>query len=104
MNEKLLPETLKELWKPVEEGQLTHEQFGQQQQSWLEEHRNIWRGALLLDGFNELRESLLNELGAYIGLQDGAEIERRCRVGSRGVEDEWHQKVVSPSGALVERF
>src|SRR5262245_23937821 len=68
--EKLLPEVLKELWQSVDEQRLSREQFYDEQQRHLDAYRQIWRCALALEGHPDLRESLLWELGTYVGCDD----------------------------------
>ncbi len=101
---KLLPDVLKELWQAVEENRFTREQFCDEQERLFDEYRNNWAEALTLGGFHDLKESLLRELASYVGCQDLAEIERRCSVGWRDVEDEWHKRVESGSSESVQRF
>ncbi len=102
---KLLPDALKDLWEAVDEKRVTSEQFYREQQRLLEAHRNMWREALVLNGYTTLRESLLHELGEYVACNDLNELERRCSIGWKGVEDEWHERVdPSPSALAIEQF
>ncbi len=100
--EKLLPDVLKELWQTVEEEHLDDQQFYAEKERLLEEYRRRWSRALILDGRRELKDSLLRELGSYLGNTDFEEIERRCGISWKGVEDEWHQKV--GNGQSIEFF
>src|SRR5262249_42559184 len=102
--EKLLPEVLKELWQSVDEQRFSGEQFYYEQQHHLDGYRQIWREALALEGHQHLRESLLWELGAYVGCDDLTEIERRCMIGWKGVEEEWYQRVDPASDGSIEHF
>src|SRR5262245_52411270 len=95
---RLLPDVLEELWQAVEDNRFTREQFWEEKEKLFEEYRNNWAEALTLGGSRDLKESLLKELASYTGSQDMAEIERRCEVGWRGVEEEWQERVESGSG------
>jgi dTDP-4-amino-4,6-dideoxygalactose transaminase/2-polyprenyl-3-methyl-5-hydroxy-6-metoxy-1,4-benzoquinol methylase len=101
---KLLPDVLKERWQAVEENRFTKEEFGDEQEKLFEEYRNTWAEALMLEGSRDLKESLLKELASYTGCRDKAEIEGRCSVAWRDVEDEWHERVKSGSSESIERF
>jgi ubiquinone/menaquinone biosynthesis C-methylase UbiE len=103
--EKLLPDALKDLWETVDEADFTSEQFCSEQERLLEVDRDVWREALILKGSTNLRESLLRELGEYVGCNDLYELERRCRIGWKSVEDEWHERVAtSASAQAIEQF
>ncbi len=101
---KLLPDLLKDLWQTVDEVGFTGEHFYYEKERLLDECRNTWAQALILDGHQILKESLLCELGSYVGCEDLAEIERRCSIGWKQVEDEWHERVDPAIGQSVERF
>jgi 2-polyprenyl-3-methyl-5-hydroxy-6-metoxy-1,4-benzoquinol methylase len=102
---KLLPDALRDLWETVDERHFTSEQFYREQQRLLEQHRDVWREALILNGSASLRESLLRELGEYVGSNDLDELEHRCSIGWKHVEDEWHERVDPSPGALaIEQF
>src|SRR5712692_3182441 len=102
--EKLLPDVLKDLWQTVDEGRFTGEHFYCEKEHLLDECRNTWAQALILDGHQILKESLLSELGSYVGCEDLAEIERRCSIGWKQVEDEWQERVDPAMGQSIERF
>jgi SAM-dependent methyltransferase len=100
----LLPDRLKALWRRVERGELTHDAFTAQQAQLLDECRRVWADALRLEGYQDLGESLLAELGAYLGGPDVAEIERRCRSAVADLKREWDTRVRPDSRASIERF
>jgi mycofactocin glycosyltransferase len=103
--DKLLPDALKDLWETVDEGLLSRHAFYREQRRLFGVHRRVWREALVLNGYAKLRESLLRELGQYVGCSDLTELERRCSLGWKGVEDEWHERVdPSPSALAIEQF
>lgn len=106
MLSQLLPDALQDLWQKVDEGQLSSDQFYREQQRRLAEHRAVWRAALILREYSSsLRESLLRELGDYVGCDDLSEAERRCSIAWKGVEDEWHAQVDSaPRASAIEQF
>lgn len=102
--EKLLPDVLKDLWQTVDEQHFTGVQFYYEKERLLDEYRRRWGCALVLDGHPNLKDSLLWELGRYVGCGDFVEIERRCSIAWKGVEDEWHQKVEDGSSQSIDRF
>jgi SAM-dependent methyltransferase len=103
--EKLLPEVLKDLWETVDELSFTGEQFYSEKERLLDNYRQIWKRAILLPGYDNLRDSLLSELSGYLGLSDLTEVERRCKISWRNVEDEWHGTVdASRSATSIEHF
>ncbi len=101
---KLLPDLLKDLWQTVDEVRFTGEHFYYEKERLLDEYRRTWSQALILDGHRDLKESLLCELGSYVGCEDLAEIERRCSIGWKQVEDEWHERVNPGISHSIERF
>jgi SAM-dependent methyltransferase len=101
---KLLPDLLKDLWQAVDEVRFTGEQFYDEKERLLDEYRRTWSQALVLNGHGSLKESLLWELGCYVGCDDLAEIERRCSIGWKQVEDEWHERVDPAISHSIERF
>jgi dTDP-4-amino-4,6-dideoxygalactose transaminase/SAM-dependent methyltransferase len=102
--ETLLPDTLKTLWEAVEEQRFTDDQFSSEQQRLLDEYRCTWRDALIVNAHQDLRDSLLLELGEYVGCDDLAEVERRCGISWKGVEDEWHERVDPGSSRTIQEF
>jgi 2-polyprenyl-3-methyl-5-hydroxy-6-metoxy-1,4-benzoquinol methylase len=105
MADQLLPDALTDLWETVDEQLFTGDQFYSEQQRLLELHRDVWREALVLNGYTDLRESLLRELGEYVGCNDLNELERRCSLGWKQVEEEWQERVnPSPSAQAIEQF
>ncbi len=102
--EKLLPDVLKDLWQAVDEQQFTADEFYYEKERLLDEHRQTWSQALILDGHQNLKESLLWELGSYVRCEDLLEIERRCGIGWKQVEEEWHERVDPASSGSIARF
>jgi 2-polyprenyl-3-methyl-5-hydroxy-6-metoxy-1,4-benzoquinol methylase len=102
--EKLLPDLLKELWQRVERNELVMEEFNLQQERGIAHYRKIWSDALLLEGYQELQKSLLDELGLYVGCQDSAEIQLRCTEAVENLAREWREKVDPTDRKSVEDF
>ncbi len=102
---KLLPDALEQLWYTVEEDKITSDEFCVEQERLIEQYRDTWRQALVIDGHARLKESLLCELGEYVAGSDLQELESRCSISWKTVEDEWHERVdPSPGIAAIERF
>jgi mycofactocin glycosyltransferase len=102
--EKLLPSVLKELWQAVERGQSTKEQYIAEKERLLDEYRGQWRQALALAHEPDLKQSLLRELSLYVKCDDLDEIERRCVIGSKAVEEEWDRHVTKVTDLAVQQF
>ncbi|MBI3330388.1 MAG: class I SAM-dependent methyltransferase [Nitrospinae bacterium] len=102
--EKLLPDQLKELWQSVVQKQLTTEAFTSEQERLLAEYRNTWKRALLLEGYEDLPESIFAELGRYVGCEDLAEVQLRCTHAVANVKREWQEKVDPGNRQSVEQF
>ena len=100
----LLPDRLKELWGRVERKQLTVSDAGYQQGRLLDEYRAIWTQALILEGQEDLRQSLLSELAAYLGCADLAALESRCKDATRALSDDWRRMVDPADTRSIERF
>jgi 2-polyprenyl-3-methyl-5-hydroxy-6-metoxy-1,4-benzoquinol methylase len=102
--EELLPEQLDALWRRVENAELSHEEFDETYTRLLARYRDMWEQALLLDGHTSLKESLLAEVGMYLGLESLIEAERRCREAAKAVQSQWRERVVDGSRASIEAF
>lgn len=100
----LLPDRLKDLWHAVQDGRHTPDEYTEAHGRWLEEHRQIWARALLLDGEQDLTRSLLVELARYTGCDDLAEVRRRCQQGGADVKREWQEKVRPADRGSIARF
>jgi SAM-dependent methyltransferase len=102
--DKLLPDRLKELWGRVQRNQLTAADAGYRQERLLDEYRAIWTQALILEGQEDLRQSLLSELAAYLGCDDLAALESRCQEATRALSDDWRSMVDPTDTRSIERF
>ncbi|MGP8089337.1 MAG: hypothetical protein ACLPUX_04470, partial [Syntrophobacteraceae bacterium] len=104
MYRELLPDRLKKLWESVEKGLLSSKEFHKRQELYTLEYRSEWQNALLLNGFSDLRASILSEIGAYTGNPDLKEVETLCMQALARVKGEWREKVASPDKESVELF
>ena len=102
--ENLLPDTLKIMWRYVDEGNLSAEDFQREQERLVGEYRRTWTRALLLENFQDLEESIVSEISGYTGNQDREEIRRRCLHAVAHIKAEWHRNVKDVSRESVERF
>jgi mycofactocin glycosyltransferase len=102
--EELLPDRLKRLWEGVDAQSLTKQEFEIEHMRGLDEFRQIWAKALRLKGHGALRNSLLWEVGEYVGCQDLAEVERRAKHAMEAARDEWHDQVKPDDKTAVERY
>lgn len=102
--ERLLPDQLKELWDSVERKELSAEQFDVEQKRLLTEYRSLWTNTLFLNGYEDLRTSLMGELGLYTNCDDFVEIELRCREAVKSLAQEWRDKVDVTNRQSVESF
>jgi 2-polyprenyl-3-methyl-5-hydroxy-6-metoxy-1,4-benzoquinol methylase len=75
-----------------------------EQERLLAAYRQTWGQALCLAGQQDLSESLLAELGAYMGCTDMAEIRRQCVQAVATLKGEWHQSFVPGDRPSIERF
>ncbi|MHC1728450.1 MAG: class I SAM-dependent methyltransferase [Syntrophobacteraceae bacterium] len=100
----LLPDELVCLWGTVQEGQLSSDRFYQIQDRLLEEYREQWKQALLLDGWSDLPESIVREIGSYLGEQDSGKTRQLCDQALETIRDEWHERVGVIDNDSVELF
>jgi 2-polyprenyl-3-methyl-5-hydroxy-6-metoxy-1,4-benzoquinol methylase len=102
--EKLLPDQLKDFWQTVVRHEHTAEDYTHEYDRLLAEYRQTWERALILDGHQDLRESLLAELGRYTQCEDIAEVRRRCERAVVSLKREWEDKVQPADHQSIERF
>jgi 2-polyprenyl-3-methyl-5-hydroxy-6-metoxy-1,4-benzoquinol methylase len=102
--EKLLADQLKELWHSVVQQELTAEAFQRMQDRLMADDGEVWKRALLLEGHQDLQESLLYEIGRYTACEDLAEIQRRCLHAVANVRREWQEKVNPHDRRSIEQF
>jgi 2-polyprenyl-3-methyl-5-hydroxy-6-metoxy-1,4-benzoquinol methylase len=101
---KLLPDQLKDYWQAVECHERTAEEYANDYERLLAEYRQTWGRALILDGYHDLQESLLAELGRYTRCDDIAEVQRRCQHAVASLKREWGDKVRPADPRSIERF
>ena len=104
MEQQLLPDRLSELWGRVDARQLTADAAQEEQERLLGEYRTVWARALLRDGHDSLKSSLLAELGAYFRCDDLSLVEARCRHVVDELKVHWERTVEPTDRASVERF
>jgi len=100
----LLPDQLQALWQAVGERRLTAEEFTRKQDGLLAEYRAMWTQALVVEGRENLRDSLLRELGDYVQCEDIDELRRRCERAVETLKGEWHAQVRVGEERAIERF
>lgn len=102
--EKLLPDHLKELWRSVELGRMTREEFTLEQERLVGGYRGRWQAALLCGGQTELESSLVAELALYFGHGETERARLECSDALANVKGEWHEAVDPTDRRSVERF
>jgi SAM-dependent methyltransferase len=102
--EKLLPEHLKDFWQAVVRNEHTAEDYTREYDRALAEYRQIWERALILPEHQDLRQSLLAELGRYTQCVDGAVVQRRCEQAVASLRREWENTVEQADPQSIERF
>jgi hypothetical protein len=70
----------------------------------LDAYRQTWERALILDGHQDLQESLAAELGRYTQCTDKAELQRRCEHAVASLKQEWEDTVQPANRRSIERF
>ena len=100
----LLPDYLRMLWKSVESGRMTADEFAAQETRAVQRCRREWEEALRFRDGEPLEDSLITELGAYLDLDDLADLRVRCMRSSDGIDAEWHEKVPVADTESIESF
>jgi SAM-dependent methyltransferase len=93
-----------ELWQSVEAGQISCEDCLREQEALLERYRAEWKKALLYNGENDLRTSLLREVAAYYHVSDLADIDRWCNSAVDTLKSDWHTTVDLRQRSSIESF
>jgi 2-polyprenyl-3-methyl-5-hydroxy-6-metoxy-1,4-benzoquinol methylase len=101
---ELLPDQLKTLWHAVDQKQLAVDAFMSEQERLLAAYRQTWAQALCLERHQNLSESLLAELGSYMGCADMAAIQYQCEHALTMLKDEWYKIVAPGDRPSIERF
>jgi 2-polyprenyl-3-methyl-5-hydroxy-6-metoxy-1,4-benzoquinol methylase len=102
--EQLLADELKRLWRRVEANELLREDFSLKHQQGLAAYTKIWSDALLLEGYHDLPQSLVHELGLYLKCQDLAELQLHCSRAVENLANLWRDKVDPRDRISVENF
>jgi 2-polyprenyl-3-methyl-5-hydroxy-6-metoxy-1,4-benzoquinol methylase len=102
--QQLLSDQLKAFWQTVLQNQRTTEEYTSEYERQLAEYRQTWEQALILDGQQNLHESLLAELGRYTQCGEIAELQRRCEDAVANVRHEWEATVTAADRRSVEQF
>jgi 2-polyprenyl-3-methyl-5-hydroxy-6-metoxy-1,4-benzoquinol methylase len=102
--QKLLPEYLQEFWQSVESRGDSAEDYTREYDCALAEYRQTWTRALILPAHDDLRESLVSELGSYTQCSDLAEVRHRCEHAVANLKREWENKVLSENRQSIEQF
>jgi len=102
--EKLLPDQLKDFWQTVVRQEHTAEEYTKTYDHLLAGYRQTWERALILDGHQDLQESLVAELGRYTQCADKAEIQRRCEQAVASLKREWEDTVRPTDRRSIEQF
>ncbi len=100
----LLPDRLREVWGEVTAGRLGQEATMDEQERLLANYRTEWRRALLWNGEEDLRASLLREIASYYGIADLAEVEYHCTHAVEIMRHEWEKKIDPGQRASIESF
>src|SRR5687768_2567416 len=88
----LLADRLRQTWQRVEARSISAEQAAADQERWLEEYRDAWRAALLLETEGDLPTSLRREVCAFTG-ESLDEVAARCERAVRAVAEQWKAEV-----------
>jgi SAM-dependent methyltransferase len=99
----LLADRLKQAWLSVEARSISAERASADQERWLEEYRDAWRAALLLDAETDLPASLRRELCAFTE-ESPDEVAQRCERAVRAVAEQWKVQVDPGSRESIERY
>lgn len=99
----LLPDQLRALWQRVDQQEITRAEFLSEQDRLLATYRDIWQRALCFGTHQELLESVVAELGAYVDA-DAEEIQRRCAHALATLKGEWQAKVIPGDPQSVEHY
>lgn len=100
--EKLMPDQLKDLWKEVEQKELTPEAFQREEELKIAGYQKLWQEALCQERHTDLQESLLKELGNYLKCDDMGEIKRRCQASVAMHKEDWETNVDPNNGQSIE--
>lgn len=104
MTSPLLAVRLRRLWEGAERNGLTQEQCAAEEARQVEEFAARWRAALLPPGESDLEHGTLVELGRWRGIDDLAEVRRRCDSSLADLKLHWEATVAAVDSSSVERY
>ena len=103
-SEKPLTTQLRELWARTDTKEITREAAMAEQERLLDEYRQVWIQALLLNGESDLTHSILTEIARRRGIKDLISVRQRCQEAVQSLKRAWHEKVQTVDARNVERF
>src|SRR5215217_5044274 len=92
-SEQPLATELRKLWARVDRQEITTDSAMVQQEGLLDEYRQIWFGALLLNSETDIVHSTLRELASRRGIQDLESVRRRCEQAVQSLKHAWNDKI-----------
>lgn len=104
MPQDLLPARLVRLWGNVEAGRLSPDEFYETQERLLNEHREVWEKALVIQQGMNLQDSILHETGTYLGHDEIDRTRRLCLQALARIKTDWHEQVSSIDQDSVKSF
>lgn len=104
MYSKPLARRLRELWEGAERHDLSAEACAAEEIRLREELATRWRTALLLPGESDFEHSTLLEIGRWRGIDDLAEVQRRCDSSLGDLKEHWQATVPQVDGPHVARY
>src|SRR5258708_37400144 len=103
-SEKPLAGQLRELWARFDAQEITRAFAATEQERLLDIYRQIWVGALVLEGETDLTHSILTELAKRQGTSDLDSVRRRFQQAALSLKAAWEAEVHAGQVAQVERF
>ena len=97
------PDRLMALWRQVQNGVLSLEQFEEREARLLHSYRARWERALRLEGQTDLVKSTVAELALRFGGSE-SEVRERCGQAVVALRDQWRSDVAPASRVSVETF
>jgi 2-polyprenyl-3-methyl-5-hydroxy-6-metoxy-1,4-benzoquinol methylase len=101
---KPLSVRLREMWHNAAQAGMSSDEGAARQRHELDEYAAIWKRALMLPGQEDMALSTLAELGRWRGIDDLAEVRRRCEGALDALKRRWEQTVQAPDARQVETY
>ncbi|MGB0909307.1 MAG: hypothetical protein ACPGYT_03005 [Nitrospirales bacterium] len=102
--DKLLPNQLKQLWQRQDQQSRSAENCYIEQERLIDRYRNIWVMAQCRANHQDLKASILDELGQYMECDDLSEIQHRCQQAVSTLKKDWEGNVTEVDRKSVEQF